>query len=275
MRINIVYFSGTGNTAWVVRELAHRLEDLGDEVHAFSCEEIEPCDERLLDGDVLGIAFPVHGSWAPRPFRAFLAGLPPANGQPLFALACAAYAAGDAAWYAARPLAARGYAPFLYGNVFMPNNLIYPVPTREQVQPILEKAGHKIAHLAPLIHERRRHLEGVHPGGWLVGLIQRPLAEPVEGWASHRLFADETCTQCGWCVEHCPVGNIELVGAEVYGTGTRGESLRWGNDCLLCLRCFHGCPRQAIQWGDLTRNESTFRRYPGPDGRYHPPSHRA
>jgi ferredoxin/flavodoxin len=280
MKITIVYFSGTGNTAWVVQELARQLAGLGDEVAAYSCETIEPRDERLLDGDVLGLAFPVHGSWAPRPVRAFLAGLPPGDGRPLFALACAAYAGGDAAWYAARPLAARGYVPFLYANVYMPNNLIYPVPTREQVPPILEKAGRKIARLAPLIHERRRHLEGVHPGGWLIGLLQRPLAKPLEGWAARRLVADETCTHCGWCAEHCPVGNIEVVdgeahGEEVRGEYIRGEFIRWGDDCLLCLRCFHGCPRQAIQWGDLTRNESTFRRYPGPDGRYHPPSHRA
>ncbi|MEJ2208572.1 MAG: EFR1 family ferrodoxin [Anaerolineae bacterium] len=275
MNIDIVYFSGTGNTAWVVREMARHLENLGDEVQAFSCEEIEPQDRRLTDGDVLGIAFPVHGSWAPRPFRAFLAGLPAGQGRPLFALACAAYAAGDAAWYAARPLASKGYTPFLYGNVFMPNNLIYPVPSREQVHLILDKAGRKVAQLAALIHERRRHIEGVHPGGWLVGLLQRPLAEPLEGWASHRLFADETCTHCGWCARHCPVGNIEMVDGEVRDESIRGESIRWGDDCLLCLRCFHGCPQQAIQWGDLTRNEATFRRYPGPEGRYRPPKHEA
>ncbi len=32
MMINICYFSGTGNTAWVVEQLAGRLTELGDEV---------------------------------------------------------------------------------------------------------------------------------------------------------------------------------------------------------------------------------------------------
>lgn len=255
MEINICYFSGTGNTAWVVRELVRRLTGLGDRAQAFSCEEIAPRDERLRGGDVLGIAFPVHASWAPGNFRAFLAELPPGDGLPLFALACAGYAGGDAAWYAARPLAARGYAPFLYANVFMPNNLLYPVPRPEQVQRIVDKAGRKVARLATYIHERRRHVEGVHPGGWLMGLLQRPLAGPVERWMRRRLFADETCTRCGQCAEQCPVDNIELAGDEVV----------FRDDCVLCMRCFHQCPQGAIQWTNLTQNESVFRRYPGPN----------
>lgn len=265
MTINICYFSGTGNTAWVVRQLVERLAGLGVLAQAFSCEEVSPQDAGLINGDMLGIAFPVHGSWAPKNFRSFLADLPAGDGLPLFALASAGYAGGDAAWYAARPLAARGYRPFLYANVFMPNNLLYPIPQGEKLQKIMDKADRKITQLAALIHERQRHLEGVHPWGWLIGLLQRPLAGPVERWMIRQLFAGKECTRCGWCAEHCPVGNIELDGAGV----------RFADACILCMRCFHHCPEQAIQWTELTRNESVFRRYPGPEGRYRPPRHSA
>jgi ferredoxin/flavodoxin len=261
--IHIYYFSGTGNTAWVVRQLTDRLTALGDVAHGFSCEEIDPRDNPLLSCDVLGLAFPVHGSWAPRVFREFLANLPPMTDVPLFAVACAAYAAGDAAWYAVRPLADKGYVPFLYANVFMPNNLLFPVPKPEQVTRIVERARQKIEYLAPLIHEQQRHIEGLNPMGWLIGVIQRPPAEPVERWMSRHLFVDESCTHCGWCAEHCPVGNIALVGEEVH----------FGDSCIHCLRCFHQCPQQAVQWTNLSRNRSVFRRYRGPNGRYHPPVH--
>jgi ferredoxin/flavodoxin len=263
MKINICYFSGTGNTAWVVQYLAERLTGLGDAVQVFSCEESDPQDESLLSCDLLGIAFPVHGSWAPKNLREFLVQLPAVTELPLFALACAGYAGGDAAWYAARPLIARGYVPFLYANVFMPNNLLYPVPKPEQARRIVAKAQKKIDRLAPLIHERRRHIEGVHPWGWLIGLAQRPAAEPTERWMRRRLFADEACTHCGWCADHCPMGNIEVV----------GEQVRFGDACILCMRCFHQCPQEAIQWTNLTRNQAIFRRYRGPNGRYRPPKH--
>jgi flavodoxin len=169
MKINIYYFSGTGNTAWVVRQLAERLTELGDVAQGFSCEEIDPREGPLLSCDVLGIAFPVHGSWAPGNFRESLAKLPPVAELPLFAVACAGYAGGDAAWYAARPLIARGYVPFLYANVFMPNNLLFPVPKSEQVRRIVEKAKQKVERLAPLIHEHRR--PDVRRDGWLRGVL--------------------------------------------------------------------------------------------------------
>lgn len=34
-KITIVCFSGTGNTAWVVQQLAERLTELGNAVHFF------------------------------------------------------------------------------------------------------------------------------------------------------------------------------------------------------------------------------------------------
>ena len=262
-KITIVYFSGTGNTAWVVQQLAERLSELGDAVQSFSCEEIAPQDAALADCDALGVAFPVHASWAPKSFRPFLAQLPPAEGMPLFVIACAAYFGGDAAWYAARPLAAQGYAPFLYANVFMPNNL-YPVPRPEQVARIAEKASRKIDKLAPLIHQQRRHIEGVHPLGWLCGYIQRWSFAPLERRMQRYLFADDdTCNRCGWCVEHCSVGNIELT----------EDAVRFLGKCIFCARCFHLCPQHSIQFTNATRNVSRFRRYPGPDGRYRPPRH--
>lgn len=42
--------------------------------------------------------------------------------MPLFVVATAAYFGEEAAWYAAHPLADKGYVPFLYANAF--NNAI-------------------------------------------------------------------------------------------------------------------------------------------------------
>lgn len=261
--VSLLYFSGTGNTAWVVERLAQHLTDLGDAVQTLSCEKTDPQDAAIRDCQVLGVAFPVHASWAPRCLRDFLARLSQTADKPLFVIACAAYFGGDAAWYAARPLAGKGYAPFLYANVFMPNNL-YPVPGPEQVLKVVGKAESKIARIAPLIHAQQRHFEGVHPLGWLGGYLQRWSFAPLERAAQRYLFADETCTRCGRCAESCPVGNIRLI----------DEGVRFLGHCIFCTRCFHHCPRQAIQFTNATRNQARFRRYPGPNSHYHPPNPR-
>ena len=127
MRINVYYFSGTGNTAWVVKRLAERLTALGDEVVVASCEEVAASEVNPADCDVLGLAFPVHASFAPPLVRDFVAALAPAAGKPLFAITTAGYAAGDTAWYAVRSLRAKGYEPFVLANVLVANNLRLPL----------------------------------------------------------------------------------------------------------------------------------------------------
>ncbi len=253
-RIAIAYFSGTGNTAWMVKQLATHLSKLGDRVDTLSCEKALPDDDRIAAAQMLGLAFPVYGSWAPHNMRSFMSGLPDGKGRPAFVVTTCAVYGGDAAWYTARWPRERGYVPFLCADVIMPNNLLWPIP--KQVQPILRRAEARVARLAAMIHERRRHIEGNNPLGWAVGHFQRWGLPRIERWASTLWYADESCVRCGTCARNCPVGNIELT----------AEGVRFDNRCILCMRCFHNCPHQAIQMTRLTRNTHIFRRYPGPEG---------
>jgi ferredoxin/flavodoxin len=266
LKIAIYYFSGTGNTAWVVRRLVDRLSELGDEVVAASCERVAPSDIALTACDVMGIAFPVYASFAPALVRDFIAGLPPAAGKPLFAVTTAGYAAGDTAWYTVRPLRARGYEPFVLVNVLVANNLRLPIlsplpiPSPEEMVDKLEQAFRKVARLAGWIHRRERHVEGAGLFGRLLGVSQRLSVQPFEALAFQGFFADETCTHCGWCVDHCPVHNIKMTDSGV-------EFL---DHCMLCMRCYSFCPSHAIQSTEKTKNAEWYRRYPGPEGKPYP-----
>ncbi len=266
MKIALYYFSGTGNTAWMVNRLAEALTRLGDSVTARSCETLtRPGD--LAAVDALGLAFPTAASYAPPVFSAFIETLPEGQGMPLFAVTTAAYASGDTAWYVTRPLEARGYAPFLLANVLMPNNFFIPpmafvpIPSPARIARYLQRAQQKIDRLAGLIHARTPHVEGTGLGGRLLGLQQR--------WGmdlfAHRLFkpffADERCTRCGWCVRHCPVANIRQDEAGIH----------FDERCILCMRCYSFCPVQAIQAAKRTRNVRRYPRYGGPEGRPYAP----
>ena len=268
MKIDVYYFSGTGNTAWVVRRLAEHLTELGDAVVVTSCENLAAVDVDPTACDVMGIAFPVHASFAPSLVRDFVAELPPAVGKPLFAVTTAGYAAGDTAWYAAKPLHAKGYEPFVLTNVLVANNLRLPVlsplpiPSSEEMAGKLERASKKIARLAGWIHRREHHVEGAGLFGRLMGVSQRLSVELFEALAFKGFFADETCTRCGWCVNHCPVHNIKMTDSGVEFLGR----------CMLCMRCYSFCPSQAIQSTEKTKDTERYRRYPGPEGKpYYPP----
>lgn len=268
MNVNIYYFSGTGNTAWVVDQLVERLTEMGDKVMAASCEHVAASDVDFTACDAMGIAFPVHASFAPSLVREFIAELPPVEKQPLFAVTTAGYVAGDTAWYAMKPLRAKGYVPFVLANVVVANNLRLPVlspipiPSQEAMARKLARASQKVERLAAYIHRQQRYIEGTGLFGRLLGVGQRLGVRPLEALAFKGFFADETCIRCGWCVQHCPVQNIEMT----------EDGVLFLDQCMLCMRCYSFCPNQAIQSTEKTKDTKRYRRYQGPDGKPYPSS---
>jgi ferredoxin len=230
-----------------------------------SCENVSASIVDPAGRDVMGIAFPVHSSFAPVVFRDFLEGMSPGGGRPLFAVTTAGYAAGDTAWYAVKPLRDKGYEPFLLANVVMGNNFyippmdFLPVTPPEKMLHKLERARDKISDLAECIHRCEPYVEGTGPFGRLLGISQR-WSMNFESLVFKDFFADENCMQCGWCVRHCPVNNIEMNGAGIKFLG----------DCVLCMRCYSFCPVRAIQATEKTRNVTKYRRYQGPEGKRYP-----
>ncbi|MBN1260438.1 MAG: EFR1 family ferrodoxin [Anaerolineae bacterium] len=267
MNIGIYFFSGTGNTAWMTARLVEALTARGDHVMAQSCETFDAEATPPVTGDMIGLTFPTHSSFAASVFRDFMARLPQATALPLFVITTAGYASGDTAWYAAQPLRARGYEPFLLANVLMPNNFFIPpmaflpVTPEKRVPRRLEKAQQKISRLADLIHTQTRHIEGAGLFGRLLGLQQRWSMQTFEKRLFKPFFADETCIECGWCTRHCPVDNIT----------TNENGVQFGERCILCMRCYSFYPVHAIQATQRTRNTPWYRRYTGPEGKRYTP----
>ena len=266
MKTDIYYFSGTGNTAWVVERLGESLIELGNTVTISSCERATASEVNLENGDVLGIAFPIHSSLVPPIFQDFLQKLPEGDGSPLFAITTAGYLAGDMAWYGVKPLKVKGYIPFLLANVLMGNNLhlplLSPLPITRQRKMVQrrENALKKIDKLATFIHHRKPYQEGINPFGRLLGIVQRGVAVKFESLVFKGFFADGDCTMCGWCVQHCPVNNIRIT----------SNGVEFQDNCILCLRCYSFCPVCAIQDTKKTKNINKYHRYRGPEGKPYP-----
>jgi len=161
---------------------------------------------------------------------------------------------------------AKGYEPFVLANVLAANNLRLPIlsplpiPSQEELARKLERASKQVDRLAGWIHRRERHVEGAGLFGRLLGVSQRLSVGPFETLAFQGFFADETCTRCGWCVQHCPVHNIEMT----------DEGVNFLDRCMLCMRCYSFCPSQAIQSTEKTRNAQKYPRYGGPEGKPYP-----
>ena len=76
--INIFYFSGTGNTWWASEHIAEEMTKHGFRANAHSIEQVTAIEAAAMieKSSIIGLGFPIYGSYAPRIFHDFIRALP-------------------------------------------------------------------------------------------------------------------------------------------------------------------------------------------------------
>jgi Pyruvate/2-oxoacid:ferredoxin oxidoreductase delta subunit/flavodoxin len=258
-RIQIYYFSGTGNTAFIVNKVAEKLRLLGNEVNVNSCEEHKNIND---DFDILGIMFPIHSSYAPKVFSNFLDKLPKNDGTPLFGIVTSGYMAGDVLAFEGKKLEMKGYSPFLYRNIIVGNNLNLPilcplkVTEKQKIDKKLIRIDNQIDDIVTKIDNRIKDIRGNDLLGRLFGVVQRSIGKVHEELNFKGFSSDEKCTKCKWCIKNCPTNNIVF----------KDDKIIFEDRCIICMRCYNFCPNKAIQMTNKTKNIDKYIRYDGPEG---------
>ncbi len=238
----ICYFSGTGNTEYVVELARDAFARAGVAVDTFRIEDLRRGADSSFDPtayDMLGIAHPVLGFDCPRLVREFVQDLPQAMAQPVFILKTAGdyHAVNHSSSHVIkRVLIAKGYDPFYDEIVAMPSNWLVAYDdrlNRELVRVAPERVEVAVRHI---LAKERRALSNHWPARLLLGA-----ASVLEDRYGARAFgrslqAGASCTRCGLCARECPSGNIRLSGGTV----------SFGDECVWCMRCVYNCPVSAI-----------------------------
>ena len=269
MKIAIFYFTGTGNTWWVMNELQQQLKDKGHEVshHSYESEFVkdkEKVKELINKSDLIGIGYPIYGSDIPPVFMEFVDTLPKMENKLAFVFTTMMIFSGDGALVAKRRLKRRGYKVRQAVNIRMPNNVKLPYPifswfpirNEEENDGVKRKAKIKITKLVEKIDSGKKWLQGWDPFNIAGGLMQRIEMRlfDLSVYARNYFVDEESCTECMTCVESCPTNNI------VFKEGV----FTWEDRCTLCLRCYHFCPEDAIQFKKGTLDREKYTRYKGP-----------
>ncbi len=248
MKTQIYYFSGTGNSYAVAKDIALGLQaSLIPIPSVIDQSEIEP------KADCIGIVFPVYYADAPIIACSFASKLKGLSSKYVFAVCT--YGGGKGSAIKSLNCALMdGKVTASYG-IHMPQNAF--AKPREDKYKLFEKARR----MTDLIIMRTRKREtGFAASEWVVDMLQRPsiylirpimrnyLIKTVKGSKEDSHFSlvnrldclfsvNERCRGCGICVKVCPVGNIEL---------HEGKPI-WQHRCENCLACFNFCPEGAIQ----------------------------
>jgi len=283
-RFLILYFSGTGNTDYVARQVYERILHFG---HACVIKSVDWIWARAgrgpgrrgneqelarhlaeLNNGVtdLVLAYPTYASDVPRPLAEILPLLPDVDGVRMSVVATYALAGGDGCDVPERVLRPKGYKTFVTGYVKMPNNFKLPPVNHPEIENgakldhFHRSSAREIDEIVGHLIDGHRHTEGRGLGARLLGFSQRATEQMMAGAIARHMFATAACVKCRLCESTCPMGNITFT----------HEYPEFADRCCSCLRCYHSCPAEAIQVTDKTRDTDKYPRYKGFD-HWHPP----
>ncbi|MEW9094607.1 MAG: EFR1 family ferrodoxin [Clostridiaceae bacterium] len=260
----IYYFSGTGNTWWMANALQQQLTAQNHQVQSYSIETVTPENvlEQVKDVNHIILGFPVYGSTAPKLMLNFINQFPNAtNAQSASIFATQALASGDTAYHIGKMLIEKGYnlkqtMHFrMMNNFHIPEFRFYRPKNDYRVDKLHQKSLSKVKKLALAITNNQEHIIGKNIIGFLLGNFQRSHIDKVIDMLSKEFKIDLThCINCGKCERICPTQNIKKC----------GDTYKFEDNCMLCLRCYSQCPKSAILIGEGTKNEGKYPRYKGP-----------
>ena len=251
----IIFFSGTGNTRYCSEGLAVRL---GEALHELSPAELREPSRCTLpfgtDDKRVVWCFPTY-SWGMPPVMAnYIAkvqiGDRAANAVHYMLATC-----GDDTGYTdkqwRKAIADRGLVAAGAFEVIMPNTYVlmkgFDVDKPETAAGKIEKSESALDSIADAIEGGGSDI--LHRGrfAWIKSNIIYPWF--IRHAMSPKPFrATEGCVECGICARTCPMANISM---------EKGMP-QWGEDCAMCLRCYHSCPRHAVAYGRATGGKGQY-----------------
>lgn len=271
MKILIVYFSGTGNTCYCAKYLKERLAQNGNEIGIYSIEKLPK--EEAAHYDFLIAGFPVYACNIPAVMRDYLSCASLTATRRAFLFCTKGFYSGNALKKASKLLEASGYCISGTADVTMPGSDGLAFLTKDsiavkkmcnrnfkQIEPLdrlAEKIDTGIKNTKNTACEIPAVTVPIKISGVILDVIFKLIYAPVEHWMKGKFRADENCIRCGLCEKNCPSHNIKVT----------DKGVSFGQECYLCMRCIHQCPRAALQIGKGTVGKM---RWKGPDGNYNP-----
>lgn len=249
MGSTIYYFSATGNSLTIARQIAKGLGDC-----AIRSMAAEPPDGPIggLD-ESIGFVFPVFYVGLPRLVKRFVQKLNILRGTYCFAFITFGGNEADTLGMLEDILKEKGVYLSYATGVIMPGNYIvkYQAFAPDVVQKLIKDAMEKADEVAEAIAGCK--LLPVKRNAKLLSKIANRsyLYKSMANW-DEKFKVTEKCNGCGLCAKVCCVCNIKI------------EDRRplWQHHCERCLACIQWCPCEAIEYGKKTIGR---RRYHNPN----------
>ncbi|MBN2532041.1 MAG: EFR1 family ferrodoxin [Spirochaetales bacterium] len=270
MSIEIYYFSGTGNSLFVAKEISSRLEDskLIPIVQSLKKSQIK------TSSDIVGFIFPNFCLTLPIPMRMFLDRADLGSSKYLFAVCTRGGTESEAFEYIDKLLKKQNKKLNAKINVTMPWN--HPLGKENLTS---ESNIKRLDDLVSAMYKKLDIFVNYIKGGEDYSMPDTDADYKIPDWAklflisktfnyeSHRFmyqnfikyYSDSKCKGCGICEKVCLSGRIHIIDGKPHWSKNPG--------CFGCFTCINYCPQKAIQIkSKFPVISSTYK-----TGRYHHP----
>jgi len=248
MSTQIYYFSGTGNSFFIAKELIKLIPDaeLTPIVKAIKEKEF------ITKAEAIGFLFPTHGLTLPIPVRIFLKNINVSSANYFFAVATRGGTVFRGFPIINNALARQGKklnASFLIDMALNdPKLSFYNDATKEELALLQENALIKIRTIRKIVVHKEDHHDDAQSGETfsrhpLLNYILERFIPFMTHFISPKIknyfYADSKCTGCEICEKVCLAQKIKM----------HDKRPVWQKNitCYLCYTCLNYCPSKAIQ----------------------------
>lgn len=231
----VFYFTGTGNSLYVARQLESEPVSIAQEMKK---------DTRTYKAETIGIVAPVYAGELPRIVKRFLLN---SSFEADYFYMILTYGKNDsvAAESSASFASKIGIKVDFTQTVLMVDNYL-PVFDMDEERKLDKKVEEQIADVVEKV--RQRHQEISVPSEDKRALYQMAVRRDIDNPdlnSGRQITVTDRCIGCGLCTKVCPVGNFYL---------EDGIAKRKHDTCEFCLACAQNCPQKAIALSLFDRN---------------------
>jgi len=244
----VFYFSGTGNSLKVAKNLAKELDD---------CEIISMTKSYNLtkEYDRIGFVYPVYFWGMPKRVIEFIKNMNFDNNKNTYYYSIATYGglAGNAVYQLYELLFNRHNIKLNYGRTLkMFANYIVAYNMSENIEKVTASSDKKLVSIINSIKIKKSN--SINKLTKIFNSINKDFVEKVSNM-DKGFTVNNNCINCSICEKVCPVKNIEII----------GKKPQYKHHCEQCVACIQFCPQKAINYSNVTQNR---RRYTNPEITY-------
>ena len=246
----VIYFSATGNTEFIAKQLSERIND--DSLNLIN--RIKEKDYSPIgSSSPFVICSPVYVCEMPRFLAEYLKNVKLTGNNKVYFVVTSGGYTGISGYLAQKLIKKKGMTYMGRAEFKMPRNYLintrYPMLTDEENIDRIKQSYERIPAVAEKILKEEK-LKAKH-----ITLFEKIITLPFNPiWVKYKhtadlFYATDKCVGCGKCVKLCPFNNKDIVDGRPV----------WGNSCEHCMACISNCPVEAIEYGEISLDQKRYR----------------